>query len=61
MDPTTLEQLILLAEKDLSKFSARYSDFPQNDEHIEKSQNIICGAKKLLEYLKSLDKDIGAD
>lgn len=52
MDLTTLEQLILLAEKDLSKFAARYSGYPQNDEHIEKSQNIICGAKKLLEQLR---------
>ena len=61
MDSLPLEQLILLAEKDLSKFTARYSGFSQNDEHIEKSQNIICGAKKLLEELKALDKDIGAD
>jgi len=52
MDLTTLEQLILLAEKDLSKFSARYSGFSQNDEHIEKSKNIICSAKKLLEQLR---------
>lgn len=52
METSTLEQLILLAEKDLSKFAARYSGYPQNDEHIEKSQNIICGAKKLLEQLR---------
>lgn len=52
MDSAALEGLILLAEKDLSKFAARYSGFSQNDEHIEKSQNIICGAKKLLEQLR---------
>lgn len=61
MEPSALEDLILLAEKDLSKFAARHSGYPQNDEHIEKSQNIICGAKKLLEEITSLDKDIGAD
>lgn len=61
MEITSLEQLIFLAEKDLKIFIARYSGFPKNDEHIEKAQTIICGAKKLLEELKGIDKDIGAD
>ena len=56
-----LEQIIELAEMDLKKFIARKSGFPKNDEHIEKAQNIICGAKKLLEELKTLDNDIGPD
>lgn len=61
MEPTALQDLIALAQNDLDKFVARYSGYPKNDEHIHKSQTIICGAKKLLEELKNLDKDIGAD
>lgn len=61
MEITALERLITLAQSDLDKFIARKSGYPQNDEHIQKSQAIICGAKKLLEELKSLDESIGAD
>lgn len=60
-DISALQQIIELAENDLNKFIARKSGFPANDEHIQKAQNIIFGAKKLLEELKNLDKDIGAD
>lgn len=52
MEITALERLIALAQSDLDKFVARYSGCPQNDEHIEKAQTIINGAKLLLQELK---------
>lgn len=61
MSLESLEEIIQLAESDLQKFEARYSGYPNNDSHIEKSKTIICGAKKLLKQLKSVDKDLGAD
>lgn len=55
MEPTALQDLISLAQSDLDKFIARYSGYPKNDEHIEKAQTIIDGAKKLLDQLKTTD------
>lgn len=54
-DLSSLHQVVQLAERDLKIFAAKYSGYPNNDKHIEESQTIISGAKKLLEELKSLD------
>jgi hypothetical protein len=61
MDTSSLHQLILLAEADLQKFAARYSGFERNDQKIQQSQTIICGAKKLLAELEGSVEDLGAD
>jgi hypothetical protein len=61
MDTNSLRQLILLAESDLQKFAARYSGFEKNDQKIQESQQIICGAKKLLAELEGSTEDLGAD
>lgn len=53
MEIIALEQLIILAQNDLDKFKARKSGYPKNDSHIESAQNVINGAKKLLEELKA--------